>query len=79
MLDGYSLRGGLCADLGFTADDRHENLRRAAEVAKLFAEPGLIYIAAFISVSWATALRPGAVDRTDRRTAHLRFGKASRR
>ncbi|HZX15496.1 MAG TPA: adenylyl-sulfate kinase [Pseudomonas sp.] len=49
VLDGDSLRGGLCADLGFTPDNRHENLRRAAEVAKLFAESGLICIAAFIS------------------------------
>lgn len=49
VLDGDSLRGGLCADLGFTPENRHENLRRAAEVAKLFAESGLICIAAFIS------------------------------
>jgi adenylyl-sulfate kinase len=49
VLDGDSLREGLCADLGFTSENRHENLRRAAEVAKLFAESGLICIAAFIS------------------------------
>lgn len=49
VLDGDNLRSGLCADLGFTPAARHENLRRAAEVARLFAESGLICIAAFIS------------------------------
>lgn len=49
VLDGDNLRSGLCTDLGFTPEARHENLRRAAEVAKLFAESGLICIAAFIS------------------------------
>lgn len=49
VLDGDNLRSGLCADLGFTSEARRENLRRAAEVAKLFAESGLICIAAFIS------------------------------
>lgn len=49
VLDGDNLRGGLCADLGFTPEGRHENLRRAAEVAKLFVESGVICIAAFIS------------------------------
>lgn len=49
VLDGDSLRHGLCKDLGFSHDDRTENIRRAGEVAKLFADAGLICIAAFIS------------------------------
>lgn len=52
VLDGDNLRSGLCADLGFTPAARHENLRRAAEVAKLFAESGMICIAAFISPTY---------------------------
>lgn len=49
VLDGDNVRHGLCADLGFSPDDRRENLRRIAEVAKLFAESGIITLAAFIS------------------------------
>ena len=49
LLDGDSLRQGLCADLGFSPEDRSENLRRAGESARLFAETGIIVLAAFIS------------------------------
>jgi adenylyl-sulfate kinase len=49
VLDGDSLRRGLCADLGFSPEDRKENVRRAGAVASLFAEAGLICIAALIS------------------------------
>lgn len=49
LLDGDNLRHGLCSDLGFSAADRTENIRRAAEVARLFADAGFICIAAFIS------------------------------
>jgi adenylyl-sulfate kinase len=49
LLDGDNLRHGLCSDLGFSAADRTENIRRAAEVAKLFADAGFICLAAFIS------------------------------
>lgn len=49
VLDGDSLREGLCRDLGFSPQDRSENLRRAAEVAKLFADKGFTVICAFIS------------------------------
>jgi len=48
-LDGDNVRHGLTKDLGFTAEDRVENIRRIAEVAKLMADAGLIVIAAFIS------------------------------
>ena len=49
LLDGDQLRHGLNRDLGFTPQDRHENIRRTAEVARLMNEVGLIVIAAFIS------------------------------
>lgn len=48
-LDGDSLRQGINAGLGFSEADRRENIRRAAEVAKLFQEAGLIVLASFIS------------------------------
>jgi adenylylsulfate kinase len=49
VLDGDNVRHGLCEDLGFSDEDRRENIRRVGEVAKLFAEAGIITIAAFIS------------------------------
>jgi adenylyl-sulfate kinase len=49
MLDGDSLRNGLCGDLGFTPEGRKENLRRAAETAKLLMENGTLVLASFIS------------------------------
>ncbi|KAK6243169.1 hypothetical protein QUC31_009578 [Theobroma cacao] len=49
ILDGDNLRHGLNKDLGFKADDRTENIRRVGEVAKLFADAGLICIASLIS------------------------------
>jgi adenylyl-sulfate kinase len=49
VLDGDTLRRGLCSDLKFSHHDRTENIRRAGEVAKLFADAGIICIAAFIS------------------------------
>lgn len=49
VLDGDNIRHGLCSDLGFSPDDRKENIRRVGEVAKLFAEAGIICITAFIS------------------------------
>jgi bifunctional enzyme CysN/CysC len=48
-LDGDNVRHGLTKDLGFTAADRVENIRRIAEVAKLMVDAGLIVLAAFIS------------------------------
>ena len=49
LLDGDNVRRGLNKDLGFTAEDRVENIRRVAEVAKLMADAGVIVITAFIS------------------------------
>ena len=49
VLDGDNLRHGLCSDLGFSQQDRKENIRRAGEAAKLFADAGVICITAFIS------------------------------
>jgi bifunctional enzyme CysN/CysC len=49
VLDGDNVRHGLCSDLGFSAEDRAENIRRVGEVAALFAETGMVVIAAFIS------------------------------
>ena len=49
ILDGDNIRTGINSNLGFSADDRKENIRRIAEVAKLFVDTGIITIAAFIS------------------------------
>ncbi|MHB8079045.1 MAG: adenylyl-sulfate kinase [Candidatus Krumholzibacteriia bacterium] len=49
ILDGDNIRHGLNRDLGFSPADREENIRRIGEVAKLFAEAGVIALTAFIS------------------------------
>ncbi|MGC8737238.1 MAG: adenylyl-sulfate kinase [Candidatus Hydrogenedens sp.] len=49
VLDGDNIRHGLNKDLGFSPQDREENIRRIGEVAKLFADAGLIVMTAFIS------------------------------
>ena len=49
LLDGDNVRHGLNRDLGFTEEDRVENIRRVAEVAKLMVDAGLIVLVAFIS------------------------------
>ncbi len=49
VLDGDNVRQGLCGDLGFSNDDRVENIRRISEVSKLFVEAGVIVLTAFIS------------------------------
>jgi bifunctional enzyme CysN/CysC len=49
VLDGDNVRHGLNRDLGFTEADRVENIRRVAEVAKLFVDAGLIVLVSFIS------------------------------
>lgn len=49
LLDGDNVRHGLCRDLGFSAADRVENIRRIGEVGKLMTDAGLIVLSAFIS------------------------------
>jgi adenylylsulfate kinase len=49
VFDGDNIRHGLNSDLGFSPEDRRENLRRIAEVAKLFVDAGIIVLAAFVS------------------------------
>lgn len=49
ILDGDNIRSGINNNLGFTAEDRIENIRRIAEIGKLFVDTGVITIAAFIS------------------------------
>lgn len=49
VLDGDNIRHGLNSDLGFSPEDRKENIRRIGEVAKLFADAGIITITSFIS------------------------------
>ena len=49
VFDGDNVRHGLCANLSFSEDDRHENIRRIGEMEKLFLEAGVIAMTAFIS------------------------------
>ena len=49
VLDGDNIRHGLNKNLGFSAEDRHENIRRIGETGKLFADAGLITLTSFIS------------------------------
>jgi len=67
-LDGDNLRHGVCADLGFSRDDRAENARRVAELALLFADAGAVSLVCLVS--------PYAADRRCARDAHERAGLA---
>ncbi|WES67335.1 adenylyl-sulfate kinase [Superficieibacter sp. HKU1] len=49
LLDGDNVRHGLCRDLGFSDEDRKENIRRVGEVARLMVDAGLVVLTAFIS------------------------------
>lgn len=49
ILDGDNIRSGINAGLGFSAEDRRENIRRIAEVGKLFVDTGVVTLAAFVS------------------------------
>jgi bifunctional enzyme CysN/CysC len=66
VLDGDNIRHGLNSNLGFSPEDRVENIRRVAEVAKLMADSGLVVITAFIS--------PYRVDRLRAREVALEGG-----
>jgi bifunctional enzyme CysN/CysC len=61
VLDGQNMRRGIGRDLGFSAEDRSENLRRSAEVAKLINDAGLICIGAFVAPSEQVRLRAAQV------------------
>ena len=61
-LDGDNVRHGLCKNLGFKKEERSENIRRVAEVSKLFADMGVITLASFIS--------PFKSDRENARQIH---------
>ncbi|WP_022950094.1 adenylyl-sulfate kinase [Methylohalobius crimeensis] len=49
VFDGDNVRHGLCSDLGFSPEERHENIRRIGEMSKLFIDAGVIALTAFIS------------------------------
>ncbi|MBI3464876.1 MAG: adenylyl-sulfate kinase, partial [Planctomycetes bacterium] len=66
VLDGDNIRHGLNKNLGFSAEDRAENIRRIGEVAKLFADAGVIAITCFIS--------PYRRDRDSARALHAGGG-----
>lgn len=57
VLDGDNVRHGLCSNLGFSKNDRVENIRRIGEVARLFADSGLIALASFVSPYRSDRLR----------------------
>ena len=65
ILDGDNLRHGLCSNLGFSPEDRSENIRRIGEVAKLMAEAGLIAICSLISPYRADRDRVREICRRD--------------
>jgi bifunctional enzyme CysN/CysC len=66
VLDGQNMRQGISRDLGFTAEDRSENLRRSAEVARLINEAGLICIGAFVAPSEQVRRKAAQVIGEDR-------------
>jgi bifunctional enzyme CysN/CysC len=66
LLDGDNLRHGLNGNLGFSAEDRAENVRRVGEVAKLFADAGTVVLVSLVS--------PYAADRARTRAAHEEAG-----
>lgn len=66
VLDGDSLRTGLCKNLGFTLDDRAENIRRVAEVAALMVNAGLMVIVALISPTAASRHHARSIIGNDR-------------
>jgi len=66
VLDGDNLRHGLNGNLGFSAEDRRENVRRTAEVAALMADAGVVVLVALVS--------PYRADRAAARAAHDRRG-----
>ncbi len=70
VLDGENIRPGLSSDLGVSGSDREENMRRVAEVAKLFAEAGSVCIVSFTSPTRAERERARRVDGRRGRPEH---------
>ena len=66
VLDGQAMRLGISKDLGFSADERSENLRRAAEVAKMICDSGLLCIGSFVAPSADVRARAADVVGKDR-------------
>ena len=66
VLDGQNMRQGISRDLGFTASDRSENLRRSSEAAKLLNDAGLIVLGAFVAPEDAARKKAGDVVGHDR-------------
>ena len=66
VLDGQNMRRGISRDLGFSADERSENLRRSVEVARLMNDAGLVCLAAFLAPSEETRQKAADVVGRDR-------------
>ena len=65
VFDGDNVRHGLCSDLGFSAEDRSENIRRIAEMVRLFLDAGVIALCAFISPMRADRQKVSAIAGVD--------------
>ncbi|MFA6900007.1 MAG: adenylyl-sulfate kinase [Desulfurivibrionaceae bacterium] len=65
VFDGDNVRHGLCSDLGFSIEDRSENIRRIAEMARLFLDAGVIALCAFISPMHADRQKVRAIVGAD--------------
>jgi adenylylsulfate kinase len=61
VLDGDNIRAGINSNLGFSADDRSENIRRIAEVAKLFLQNGAVVVCSFVSPTLAIRAQAKAI------------------
>ncbi len=77
VLDGDNVRGGLNANLGFSPEDRAENIRRVGEVAGLFADSGVICISAFISPYRADRERARAAAKGGFHEVYIKAGLAA--
>ncbi|MCH1440227.1 MAG: adenylyl-sulfate kinase, partial [Rubripirellula sp.] len=66
MIDGEKVRGGLTRDLGYTADDRSENLRRSGHLAHILNDAGLICLASFVAPSEDVRQKVGTLIGEDR-------------
>lgn len=72
VLDGDNIRAGINSNLGFSEEDRTENIRRIAEIAKLFADSGVIVICSFVSPTRAIrSLARNIIGQKDFREVHI--------